>query len=864
MGRFRGPLVGREPISLGGAVVSPVRKIVTGLSFALAVLLFTVGASFWTTARLEEAARSAAHAHDVVKTVTELHRHIEYVDEGVRAYLFSGDARDLERYHPEMESTRRCLATLRELTGDTAGLQGQIDIVESLLHHQSELHDELIARRAAQGFAPAQLIGNMRKSSDLTNRIHRSIDLDIAHEERFRLGASVERSRVDTSAAVLVSEISGALGIAVVVVAGAITIRHVHCRWRAEELLRQIADKIQEVFFVFSAYGERILYVNSGYERLWGRSITSLYERPESWLDGIAPEDRERVTAAVRDKDWSEKEHEYRILRPDGSIRHVWARHLRIRDHRGEIVRQVATAMDITERKLAEDALRLRERAMEAFVQGVCVTDPSRPDNPIVYVNRAFEPMTGYTPGECLGRNPRFLQGSGTDPSAVAEIRAAIEEGRPCLVELLNYRKDGTAFWNALSLAPIHDRSGRLTHYVGVLTDVTPFKRLEEQFLQAQKMEVVGQLAGGVAHDFNNLLTIITGYSDLVLMTLDRRDDSRPMVEEIRKAGERAASLTRQLLAFSRKQVLQPRVLDLNDLVANVQKMLGRLIGEDIQLFTTLCPSLGRVKADPGQLEQILVNLAVNARDAMQSGGKLFVETSDLKVELAPARDCPDLRPGHYAVLTFTDTGCGMDKPTLDRIFEPFFTTKGQGRGTGLGLATVYGIVKQSGGYVSANSEPGKGSTFRIYLPVVEEDVEFTEVPRRREAAPGGKETVLLVEDEQAVRALARQVLQLNGYKVIEAENGQDALRVVTGRRGMVDLLLTDVVMPHLGGRSLAEQVSSLYPDVKVLYISGYTDDAVIRTGVLESENEFLHKPFTTIALLDKVREVLDKQDRDS
>ena len=426
---------------------------------------------------------------------------------------------------------------------------------------------------------------------------------------------------------------------------------------------------------------------------------------------------------------------------------------------------------------------------------------------------------------------------------------------------MLNYRKDGTAFWNALSLAPIHDRSGKLTHWVGVLTDVTPFKRLEAQFLQAQKMEAVGQLAGGVAHDFNNLLTIITGYSDLVLAGLDRHDDMRGMIEEIHKAEERAAGLTRQLLAFSRKQVLQPRVLDLNDLVVDVQKMLGRLIGEDIQLFTTLSPSLGRVKADPGQIEQILVNLAVNARDAMPDGGELVVETSDVDVDAAFARDCPELRPGRYTVLTFTDTGCGMDKQTLDRIFEPFFTTKGQGRGTGLGLATVYGIVKQSGGYVYAQSEVGKGSAFRVYLPVVEEDAAFVDAPRRRGPVPRGKETVLLVEDEEGVRELARQVLQMNGYKVLEAENGQEDLRVAEGNGGMVDLLLTDVVMPHLGGRGLAEQMASLYPDVKVLYMSGYTDDAVIRTGVLQSENEFLQKPFTTTALLDKVREVLDKRD---
>jgi PAS domain S-box-containing protein len=679
--------------------------------------------------------------------------------------------------------------------------------------------------------------------------------------ERLRLADNVARARDGAEVAAVVNVAGGVLGLLALLITGVVAVRAARARWRAEELLRQIAEKIQEVFFVFAPAGDRLLYVNSAYERLWGRSCDDLYRRPRSWLEGVAAEDRGAVAASVRDPGWTERDQEYRVVRPDGSVRHVLSRSLRVRGPGGEVLRHVGTVIDVTERIQAEEALRLRERAMEAFVQGVCVCDATRPDNPIVYVNRAFEPLTGYAAAEVLGRNCRFLQGPATDPAAVAEIRAAIRDERPCLVELLNYRKDGTTFWNALSLAPLHDDAGRLTHFVGVQTDVTPFKHLEAQFLQAQKMEVVGQLAGGVAHDFNNLLTIITGYSDLVLATLDRRHDARPMLDEIRKAGERAAGLTRQLLAFSRKQVLQPRVLDLNDLVANVQKMLSRLIGENIQLFTTLDPLLGPVKADPGQIEQILVNLAVNARDAMPGGGRLTVQTADVEVDEASSRACPELRPGRYAVLTVTDTGCGMDRQTLDRIFEPFFTTKGQGQGTGLGLATVYGIVKQSGGHVRAESEPGRGATFQIYLPVVTEEPGFAEVARRRGPAPGGRETVLLVEDEEGVRAMARHVLESNGYTVLEAENGQDALRVVGGR-GEVDLLLTDVVMPHLGGRGLAEQVTALRPGVKVLYMSGYTDDTVIRTGVLESENEFLQKPFTTVALLEKVREVLDKGGR--
>ncbi len=835
------------------------RKAFAGLILAVAVLSVSVGVSFWTTSRLQEASRAAAQAHALVATVTDLHGHLEVLDNGMREYVVSGNPRDLDRHQEATAAVRKCTATLRELTGDSPTLQGRIDIVESLLYHQNELYGDVILRRAGPESTPQQRRADLRRCGELNARIHRMVDMEVARDERLRLADNVVRARDSASAAVVVTGVSGVLGLLALLGAGAATVRGVRARWHAEELLRQIAEKIQEVFFVYSGDGERTLYVNSAYERVSGRSCASLYRDPDSWLEGVCAEDRKRVVVSLREKGWTEKELEYRFVRPDGSVRHIWARHLRVRDGQGEIVRHVGTAMDVTERKQAEEALRLRERAMEAFVQGVCVTDATKPDNPIVYVNRAFGPMTGYSAEEVSGRNCRFLQGPDTDPSAVAEIRAAIRDERPCLVELLNYRKDGTTFWNALSLAPIHDDDGRLTHFVGVQTDVTPFKHLEAQFLQAQKMEVVGQLAGGVAHDFNNILTIITGYSDLALVSLDRRHEARTMLEEIRKAGERAAGLTRQLLAFSRKQVLQPRLLDLNDLVANVQKMLSRLIGEDIQLFTTLDPSLGPVKADPGQIEQILVNLAVNARDAMPGGGRLTVETADAEVDEASARACPELHAGRYAVLTFTDTGCGMDKQTLDRIFEPFFTTKGQGRGTGLGLATVYGIVKQSGGYVSAQSEPGKGATFKIFLPVVNGEVDFSEVVRRRGPAPRGNETVLLVEDEEGVRAMARHVLQNNGYTVLEAENGQEALRVV-GQGEPVDLVLTDVVMPLLGGRDLAEQVVTLLPGVKVLYMSGYTDDTGIRTGVLESENEFLQKPFTTVALLEKVREVLDKE----
>jgi signal transduction histidine kinase/ActR/RegA family two-component response regulator len=417
-------------------------------------------------------------------------------------------------------------------------------------------------------------------------------------------------------------------------------------------------------------------------------------------------------------------------------------------------------------------------------------------------------------------------------------------------------RKDGRSITVRLSGSAFKNDRGE-TGFEMIAEDVSERRLLEEQLRQAQKMEAVGRLAGGVAHDFNNLLTVIKGYSELMLEELDNAHPLRTEVDEIKKAADRAASLTRQLLAFSRQQVLAPKVLDLNLIVQNMDKLLRRLLGEEVILTSVLAPTLGRVKADPGQVEQVIMNLAVNARDAMPKGGKLTIETSNVDLDENYTREHVAVKPGKYVMIAVSDTGMGMPEKVQARIFEPFFTTKEVGKGTGLGLSTVYGIVKQSGGYVWVYSEVGIGSTFKVYLPRVDAPLDAGSLTRQLITHPGN-ETVLLVEDEEGVRTLMRQVLQKHGYNVLEARDGGEALVVCERHQGKIDLLLTDVVLENMSGQDVAERLLRFRPDMKVLYVSGYADDAIVKHGVLTAGAAFLQKPFTTEALARKIRHVLE------
>jgi PAS domain S-box-containing protein len=475
----------------------------------------------------------------------------------------------------------------------------------------------------------------------------------------------------------------------------------------------------------------------------------------------------------------------------------------------------------------------------------------------IQYVNPAFSAITGYSRTDILGKNPRILKSGEQNIAFYEKMWRALQAGQVWHGEVVDRGKDGGFYKEAMTITPVRDETGEVTHFIAIMRDITAQKRLEEQFRQAQKMEAVGRLAAGVAHDFNNLLTIINGYSELMIERLPAQDAMRASATEIRDAGLRAAGLTRQLLAFSRQQVFTPQVLDLNTVVGNLQKMLGRLVGEDIEMTFIQGDSLSPVRADPGQIEQVVMNLVVNSRDAMPKGGKLTIETGNAEVDETIARSHYPMPAGSYVTLAVTDTGCGMDKTTQSRIFEPFFTTKDRDKGTGLGLATVYGIVKQSGGFVWVYSEQGHGATFKIYMPVVEE-VSRTSGIEEAAARAVGSETVLLSEDDDKVRSLARIVLETRGYKVLETRNGQEAPLLGGEYKRPIHLLLTDVVMPGTGGRELGERLATIHRETKILYMSGYTDDTVVRHGMLESGAAFLQKPFTPEALAQKVREVLD------
>jgi two-component system, cell cycle sensor histidine kinase and response regulator CckA len=514
----------------------------------------------------------------------------------------------------------------------------------------------------------------------------------------------------------------------------------------------------------------------------------------------------------------------------------------------------VAVFEDITARKHAEADMLLQGAALNASADAMVIADR---DGTIAWVNPAFTTLTGYQRHEAIGKTTRLLKSGEHDPAFYRVLWETVLAGQVWRGELVNRRKDGVLYTEAQTITPVTDDAGAVTHFVAIKRDLTQQKQLERQFLQAQRMESVGRLAGGVAHDFNNLLTVINGRAELASLGVTEGEATHSDLQEILHAGWRAVGLTRQLLAFSRKQVLQPMVVTLATVVADVKQMLGRVIGEDVELVFATDPDLGRVKVDPGQMEQVIMNLVVNARDAMPRGGRLTIATHNVDLDLVDTRSLPSVKPGPHVMLEVTDTGVGMDAATRERIFEPFFTTKGPTKGTGLGLSTVYGIIKQSGGSVWVDSAQGKGTTVRIYLPRVDEMAHAMR-PAVTAANTRGTETILVVEDEDAVCALTRRMLESAGYNVLVATGGEQALPLLAQHADSVDLLFTDVVMPGMSGQDVAARVAELCPRIKVLYTSGYTDDTIGRHGVLDPDTRFISKPYGTLELTRKVRETLD------
>ncbi len=517
----------------------------------------------------------------------------------------------------------------------------------------------------------------------------------------------------------------------------------------------------------------------------------------------------------------------------------------------------LAVVRDISERKRTEEHVRKLSQAIEQSPVSIVITDTA---GDIEFINIHFAESTGYTLAEVLGRNSRILKSGETSVEEYRQLWKTISSGGVWRGEFHNRKKNGELFWEQATIAPLRDADSKITHYVAFKEDITKHKALEERFYQAQKIESIGRLAGGVAHDFNNMLGVIIGHAEMALSMLDSDHPLSAALKEIQKAANRSADLTRQLLAFARKQTIAPKIFDLNFTVAGMLKMLRRLIGEDISLAWLPAAEELSVKMDPSQLDQVLANLCVNARDAITGVGKITIETHPANFADDYCADHPGCTPGDYALLAVSDTGCGMDQGTLNRIFEPFFTTKELGKGTGLGLATVYGIVKQNNGFIYVYSEIDQGTTYKIYLPRFTDSLEKPEednfiLPRAR-----GEETVLLVEDEESYLDIVRKMLESLGYQVLAVDKPSKAIQTAEEHSGKIRLLMTDVILPEMNGWELAKALKSLSPKIGLLFMSGYTSDAIANHGILDAGVNYIQKPFSLSDLATKVREVLEEQ----
>ncbi len=638
-------------------------------------------------------------------------------------------------------------------------------------------------------------------------------------------------------------------------------------RMRVEESLRESEQRFElfmqnlpGVAFIKDSES-RLVYVNKTFESLFNltRDQWSGKSDDELWSPEIAAQFQESDRRVFE----SNKSLEIVETLPHKDGLHYWlSTKFPILESEEGVSLLGGISIDITNRKQVEEELRKSEQqlAQAQKIAHLGSWDWDLVTKEVGWSDEVFL-LLGFRPQSVEINYELISKIFPPDEMIFARrmVEKILKDHEPFSYESKISRLDGPDLILQISGQLVRDESGNPARLLGTVQDITERKQLEGQLRQAQKMEAIGRLAGGIAHDFNNLLTAIIGYSQLALTRLERKDFPYKEMEEIQKAGERAAALTGQLLAFSRKQILQPRVIDLNIIASDMEKMIRRLIGEDITVITNLDPTPGRVRVDPMQIEQVMMNLVVNARDAMPDGGTMIIETQVVDLDEVYARHHLEVNPGRYVMLAVSDTGCGMDAATLARVFEPFFTTKEKGKGTGLGLSTVYGIIKQSGGSIMIYSEPGKGSTFKIYLPQIDAPVEQVEVLEPLPHRSSGSETILLVEDDETVRTLTRSILETSGYSVLEAASGEEAIGICDQHSSSIDMIITDVVMPKLGGPRMIEQIREKCPNMRVLFMSGYTDSAFVHHGAFDPGTPFLEKPFTPVALIRKVREVLDR-----
>jgi two-component system, cell cycle sensor histidine kinase and response regulator CckA len=641
-------------------------------------------------------------------------------------------------------------------------------------------------------------------------------------------------------------------------------LRDVSGRQRIEEDLRQSNQKyirmIQsspDAITLRTLPERRYLEVNEGFCRMTGYAAEEVIGKTSAELNVWADPEQRGATLQKVLREGEVHEEEFRFRTKSGEIR--FGQLAAVTVAVGNQQCMLSISRDITERKSAEEELRRSEANFRSLVHdspsGILkVTLEGR----ILQANPALVKMLGYASEEEVCKLNMARDVYHVPKQRQRLVEEHLQKNEFHNVEVQWKRKDGNTITALLNGRRVAGPDGAQTYFEEFAEDITQRRILERQLFQSQKMEAIGRLAGGIAHDFNNLLGVILGHTEILEGSAGRDRRLQRSVEAIQSATQRAAALTTQLLAFSRKQMVEPRILDLNVAVREIEKLLRRVIGEDIELLIRTQPGSGTIRIDPGQLDQILMNLVVNARDAMPNGGKLVLETSAVTLDDSYVGQHLGAAAGPFVVLSISDTGCGMDQETLSHIFEPFFTTKEKGKGTGLGLSTVYGIVKHCGGYIMAYSEPGRGTTFKVYFPHVSGAPEAPRASGGRTEVPGGKETVLLVEDETALRELTRGLLEAAGYTVLEATNVEDAIRLAESAHCKIDLLLTDVVMPGMDGHELSKRLTSNCPSLKVLYMSGYTDDVIVHKGVLNRGTTLLQKPFGRAGLLGKVREVLD------